>query len=161
VVLEYFILGGYRFSTSLTSLLEQQTFHVAVFQKNKPNKILAEASKTIKIIAPAEYKNSFTIKQGDFVNNNEVTLLIDSNSNYELFISEDSLFTNALWRPYSPEISYVLSSDDGKKTIYLKFRNKVSKQEQSESRTITLDTISPKLTIISPVQGNAVAGRKN
>ncbi|MFH1062345.1 MAG: hypothetical protein V1747_05600 [Candidatus Omnitrophota bacterium] len=159
VTLEHFILGRYRFSASLISLLEQQTFHVTVFQKNKPNKILAEAAKTITVVVVND--NSFSIKEGDFVNNNEVTLLINSNTNYELLISEDPLFSNALWMPYSPEIPYILSSSDGKKTIYLKFRHKLSQQEQVESKQITLDTMPPQLTIMSPVQGNIVTGRTN
>ncbi|MBU1045318.1 MAG: hypothetical protein KJ915_13095 [Candidatus Omnitrophica bacterium] len=159
VTLEYIIMGRYRFSADLTSNLEQQIFNISLFQNNKPKKLLAQATKTITLIA--ENNNSFRIKEGDYTNKNEITLLIDSSLNYELMVSEDPLFADCVWMPYVSEMPYVLSSGDGPKTIYLKFQNKISQQEQIESNQITLDTMPPRLTIISPLQGNIVTGRTN
>ena len=105
--------------------------------------------------------NSFTIEEGDYTNVNEITLLINSNSNYELFISEDPLFTNCLAVSYAQEIAYVLSSVDGNKTVYVKFRNNATNQEQTESNQIILDTTLPQMTILSPTSGSTVSGRTN
>jgi len=159
VTLEHIIWGRYRFSTQLTDVSEQQIFNISLFQNNKPKKLLAQAAKTITLIV--EINNSFRIKEGNYVNKNEITLLIDSNLNYELMASEDPLFADCDWTAYAPEMPFVLSAGDGQKIIYLKFRNKLSQQEQIESNQVTLDTMPPQLTIISPVQGNIVTGRTN
>ena len=159
VALKHLIRGRYRFSARLIRMLERQTLYVFVFRKNKPKKLLAKAAKTIKVVKKND--NSFTIKQGDYTNRNEVTLLINSNKNYKLLISEDPFFPNCLWMSYSPKIPHFLSNGDGKKTIYLKFRHKYSNQEQVESQQITLDTMPPQMTIMSPVEGNIVTGRTN
>ncbi len=159
VTLRYIKKGRYVFRTRLRSVLEEQTFNVSIAKRKRPNRILARASKTITVITGVD--NSFTIQEGDYVKSNEVTLMIDSNQNYELLISEDPLFAGASWRAYSQEITYLLSNGDGKKTIYIKFKHKITQREQIESAQITLDTISPQMTILSPLGGTSVTGRTN
>ena len=58
-------------------------------------------------------------------------------------ISEDPLFTNAVWRSYAPVTSFELSAGDGSKSIYVRFRfadGSESDVTNAISDSIILDT---------------------
>ncbi|MCG2711351.1 MAG: hypothetical protein L6416_03390 [Candidatus Omnitrophica bacterium] len=151
--------GKYRFNVLLDSLLEEQILAVKALRKGKKETLLAEGSKTI--IVMTRYENSFTIKEGNYTSNNEITLEIDSVRFYEMAISEDPMFTNCVWMPYASVLPFYLSNGDSEKTIYVKFRHKITQEEQIESARIILDTIAPEISSLSPVEGSVVTGKTN
>ncbi len=65
------------------------------------------------------------------------------NSNLEAEVSEDSSFAGATWFAFDPSFPYNLSSSDGAKTIYLRFRDPAGNVSSTLSGNITLDQTPP------------------
>jgi len=153
--------GRYAFNVFVDGLSEKQRLKVKVFRKSKKGKkkILATGYKRITVIS--SYENAFTIKEGKYTSNNKITLEIDSNTSYEIAVSEDPMFTNCQWQGYAPTIIFYISNEDGGKTIYVKFRHKVTQEEQVESAQIILDTEAPGIFTLSPFDGSVVTGKTN
>ncbi len=151
--------GKYRFNVILERLLEKQVLDVKIIRKGKKGILLTEGSKMITVVM--RYDSSFSIKEGNYASNNEITLEIDSASFYEIAISEDPMFTDCQWQAYDSVIPFCLSSGDGEKVIYVKFRHKFTNEEQVESARIILDTMPPVINFLSPVEGSVVAGKTN
>ncbi len=151
--------GKYRFNVILERLLEKQVLDVKIIRKGKKGIPLTEGSKMITVMV--HYDSSFSIKEGSYTSNNEITLEIDSVAFYDIAISEDPVFTDCQWREYAPTIPFYISNEDGEKTIYVKFRHKFTNEERVESARIILDTIAPVISFLSPVEGSVVAGKTN
>jgi len=60
----------------------------------------------------------------------------------EMSFSEDPLFTAAVWVPFSLSARYTLSSGDGQKTVYVRFRDVSGNESAIYSNTIVLDTVA-------------------
>ena len=157
VSLVYIEKGNYRFNVLLNSLLEKQILDVKVIRKGKKGIVLAEGSETITIMS--SYNNAFSIKEGNYTSKNEITLEIDSIAFYEMVISEDPLFANCQWHLYTPILPFYVSNGDGEKTIYVRFRHRITQEEQVENASIILDTIAPVISVLSPIEGSVVAGK--
>jgi len=74
-------------------------------------------------------------------------------------VSEDVGFGNAIWQPYAEKLSYVLSGGDGNKTLHMKFRHLFLNTEETAQCAITLDTVSPSISVLSPEEGAVIAGK--
>lgn len=61
----------------------------------------------------------------------------------DMMISENSLFTGAVWESYATSSSLALSAGDGVKTVYIKFRDPAGNTSLPTFDTITLDTTMP------------------
>ena len=149
--------GKYEFKVTLEALLKTQTLHVQIQRMGKNEIILAEGVKAIDVLT--YYDNSFNIQEGMYTNSSEINLRIDSVSFYELLISESPLFLDSHWQPYASVIPFSISAGDGEKTIYVKFRHKITQEEQLENAKITLDTIAPVISTLSPADGSVVSGK--
>jgi len=70
---------------------------------------------------------AITINSGaDCTESRDVTLTLDKGSNplvTEMRLSEDPLFTGAVWEPYSETKAWTLSSGFGTKTVYVQFKD--------------------------------------
>ena len=81
----------------------------------------------------------------------EVTLTIDATDAlsgvYQMLISEDSAFTGASWETYTITKSWTLSTTDGTKTVYIKFKDTAGNISSIFSDSIILDTTVP-LTLL-------------
>lgn len=62
-------------------------------------------------------------------------------------ISDRSDFLNAFWEAYSVARKYELSTEDGEKTVYVKFRGGSADENKAFSASIVLDTTGPEVTM--------------
>ena len=99
---------------------------------------------------------SITINNGATYSNNRNVILglsaIDTTSSIsQMIISEDNNFAGSNWIAYSSTSAFTLSTGDGTKTVYAKFRNGAGNESASSSDTIILDTTGPgAVTLIAP-----------
>lgn len=107
-------------------------------------------------IAPAGL--DFAINGGaQYATNANVTLAISTTdpdtAGYEIKawggITGAATEAAATWQTYAASIAKVLTTGDGLKTIYVKIRDKVGNESAAVSKTITLDTAVPVVTITS------------
>lgn len=91
---------------------------------------------------------SVVINSGNtYTNSTSATLTIsatDVNSDVtHMKVSEDSSFTGVSWESYSTSKSFTLSSGDGTKTVYVKFKDEASNESSTYSDTIILNSQIP------------------
>ena len=103
---------------------------------------LGPSSPSISINSGAEYTNS-----------KDVTLTLSAKDDpTEMLISENPNFSGASWETYATSKAFSLSSGDGTKTVYAKFRDKWYAETDAVSDTIVLDTTGP-VTTATPKAG--------
>jgi len=107
-----------------------------------------ESATDFKADATAPTSGSVVINSGATnTNSRSVTLTIsatDSNSgNYQMMVSENSDFSGASWETYSTSKSWTLSTTDGTKTVYTKFKDNTENTSSAVSDSIVLDTTAP------------------
>ena len=78
-----------------------------------------------------------------YATSTSVTLGIGATSAANMMISENSDFSAASWESYATTKAFTLSSDDGTKTVYLKFNDNATNQSTSFFDSIILDSTSP------------------
>jgi hypothetical protein len=90
-------------------------------------------------------QNATTSLANDKTNSQSVTLYLSASddSTIEMMISENSDFSGASWEAYASSKSLTLSSGDGTKTVYVKFKDQYGNLTSSYSDTIILDTTPP------------------
>lgn len=97
--------------------------------------------------AAAATPNIYALRINDglgFTDSALVTLVIKAPLTTELMlIANDSLFTGSAWQPFESAIPWTLTSGDGKKTVFTKFRDRDGNETKGRiSATIILDTIA-------------------
>lgn len=93
------------------------------------------ADSSLKINQNSKYTNSDTVGLDVLVGNILAGVT-------EMSFSEDPLFIGATWVPYSLTARYLLSSGDGQKTVYVRFRDAAGNVSMAYANTIILDTIA-------------------
>ena len=79
----------------------------------------------------------------------------DTNSGCtEMMISEDEDFTDSSWEDYTTSKSYTLSSGDGEKSVYVKFKDAAGNESDVESDSISLDQTPPTASTITINDGD-------
>ena len=109
---------------------------------------------TISINASATYGN----KQA-------VTLSLsatDSGSGVsQMMISEGNNFNGTTWQSYATSTSFTLSTGDGTKTVYAKFKNGAGNESTAISDSIVLDTTAPTAgELVSPENNSYTSSRR-
>ncbi|MFH2105483.1 MAG: metallophosphoesterase [Parcubacteria group bacterium] len=97
-------------------------------------------------IASTDIENhSISVNSGASVTNSrDVTLSFSaSETPFQMIISEDQNFSGSAWETYSTTKHFTLSSGDGTKTVYAKFRDQQYGETSVVNDTIILDTTSP------------------
>jgi len=109
-------------------------------------------STTFTVDTAAPTSNSISINSSSIYSNSRTTTLtLSSTGTSQMMISENSDFTGASWETYSTSKSFDLSSGDGTKTVYAKFKDESGNTSSSISDSIVLDTVAPSLgSFISP-----------
>jgi len=109
-------------------------------------------STTFTVDTTAPTSNSVAINSGaTYSTSRSVTLTLSSTGASQMMISENSDFTGASWETYSTSKSFNLSSGDGTKTVYAKFKDESGNTSSSVSDSIVLDTVAPSLgSFITP-----------
>jgi hypothetical protein len=90
-------------------------------------------------------QNELTALGNDKINTREATLYLSASddSSFEMIISESAVFLGAEYEGYSSEKNFSLSSSDGTKTVYAKFKDGKNNVSSSFSDTVILDTTPP------------------
>ena len=93
---------------------------------------------------------SISINGGDtYTNSTSVTLTLSATGASDMMISENSDFSGASYEAYSASKAFTLSSTDGTKTVYVKYKDAAGNESTVVSDTIELDTVHPTVTITS------------
>ena len=89
--------------------------------------------------------NTTTTLAADKTNNRNVTLYFSAtdDSTLQLKYSTDADFTGANYQDYVASIGYTLSTGDGSKRIYVKFKDYYGNESAAYSDVIQLDTTAP------------------
>jgi len=100
------------------------------------------------IFGSAPTSTSIAINSGaSYTNTTAVTLNLSASSDaYQMMVSEDPAFTGASWETYATSKNFTLSSGDGTKTVYVKYRDKLLSESAGISSTIILDETAPTVT---------------
>ncbi|EKE00054.1 MAG: FG-GAP repeat protein [uncultured bacterium] len=65
----------------------------------------------------------------------------------KVMISEHQDFRGASWKDYDGDISFKLSSKDGKKHLYIKFKDEAGNETDTYVQLVKLDTVKPNLVL--------------
>ncbi|SFG06678.1 Listeria/Bacterioides repeat-containing protein [Desulfotomaculum arcticum] len=92
---------------------------------------------------------SISINSGaDYTTSTSVTLTLSATGASEMMVSEDSGFSGASYEAYSTSKSFTLSSGDGIKTVYAKYKDAAGNETSATiSDTITLVTTAATYTV--------------
>lgn len=91
-----------------------------------------------------DLEKSLIINNGDiYTNSLEVILTLSVKNASQMAISNYSNFTGISWESYQTTKKWALNKDDGKKTVYAKFRGFQGGVSKMVSDSIILDTIAP------------------
>lgn len=95
---------------------------------------------------------AITVNSGAAATNNRATTLTlagtDSlTSVTHMKISESASFTGASWESYATSKAFTVSTGDGTKTVYVKFKDAAGNESLVYSDTIVLDTVKPTINI--------------
>ncbi len=97
-----------------------------------------------------------------YTNLDSVTLTLSASDNLsgvsQMMITNSSSFEGASWENYATEKSWTLTSGDGKKKVYVKFKNGAGNVSETYSDHIILDRTPPTIAITSPSADTSVKG---
>jgi hypothetical protein len=123
----------------------------------------------IKAVLPDTIAPTGSIKiNNDITHTNSVsvTLNLSAEDNLsgsglcQMKFSDDNINWSVL-EDYVTVKSWTLSSNDGEKRIYVKFNDNAGNWSQPSWDTIILDTVSPEINLLSPLEGSVVTGLEN
>lgn len=105
-----------------------------------------------------------SINSGDAeTKSKKVTLTMTAyNDPTQMKISENSDLSGADWETYSASKSFILSSGDGEKTVYVRFKDAAGVESKTVSDSINLDTIissNEKIVLKSNLVGQSLSGQ--
>ncbi|MDD3887951.1 MAG: Ig-like domain-containing protein [Patescibacteria group bacterium] len=137
-------LFGYKPSLALAS---DDTAHIIGYDSNNPNPYNTYYF-LFHIFGSAPTSTSIAINSGaSYTNTTAVTLALSASSDaYQMMVSEDPTFVGASWETYATSKNFTLSSGDGTKTVYVKYRDKLLSESTGISSTIILDETAPTVT---------------
>ena len=115
------------------------------------NETTETISDSIVLDTAAPTSGSVSINSGaTHTNNTSVTLTLSATGASEMMISEDADFTGASYESYATSKSFTLSSGDGIKTVYVRYKDEAGNETTvTISDSITLDMTSPTVVITS------------
>lgn len=95
-----------------------------------------------------------------FTTSHDVTLTIDATDAVtdvvEMMLSDNSFFTDASWEPYVLTKEWGLPEGEGKKTVYIKFKDTLDNVSDVYSDSVFVDTKDPKVAKDSKEKYNFV-----
>ncbi len=111
---------------------------------------------------PPPAKCSVSIKSGNaFTNSRSVILNLSASDSpssgvSQMMISNSSSFKDSSWEEYAASKSWTLSSGEGEKIVYVKFKDGAGNMSEVFSDVIILDTAPPSASITAPSSGTSV-----
>ncbi len=153
--------------TSKTYAAEQQSWYNQRMIEQNTGGTVYGSKKTLKTIDTSSPQGSIVINGGDAYTNStavKVSLLAtDDEGITGYYFSTNNVTPSATaegWMNVTPSpaygagVSYTLSSGDGRKTLYVWYKDAAGNISGSVSDSIDLDTTAPVVTIASPVSGD-------
>lgn len=139
---------AYATSKSFTLAASDGTRTVYVRFKDNAGNISSSYNDTIILDRSGPIVTDFNINSdATHATSADVTLTIGAldltTSVQDMMVSENSLFTGAVWESYATSSSLTLSAGDGLKTVYIKFRDAAGNSSLPTFDSITLDTTMP------------------
>jgi formylglycine-generating enzyme required for sulfatase activity len=107
-------------------------------------------------ILPLPINPLISINTGDEFTSVRLVMLnlIASGNNIQMEVSENADFTGSSWETYSASKTFELSTGDGEKTVYAKFKNDFDIESTVVNDPILLDTTPPHIAAnVSPESG--------
>ena len=139
---------AYSDSKSFTLSVGDGTKTVYVKYKDAAGNESTAVSDTIKLDTHDPADTDISINDGDaYTNSASVTLTLTATGASKMIISEDSTFSDVSYEAYAGSKSFTLSTGDGIKTVYVKFKDAAGNESSVISDTIKLDTTAPAVTI--------------
>lgn len=135
-------------STSQTTLTAGVGTHVVTYSAtDRAGNTTGTRTLTFTVL-PDALRGQVTIDGGAaYTATPDVTLAMSTNATAtEMMVANDAAFTGASWRPYASTTSWSLTSGDGSKTVYVKFRDAGGTESAPASATTLLDTAAPATT---------------
>lgn len=103
--------------------------------------VLAYGGGSYAVTVPEVNANSLSINNGASTTTlNIVNLQLLTSNAYQMAISNTPDFLNVAWETYNPAKAWTLTTGEGTKTIYVKFRSSNGGVSQVISKTITLQS---------------------
>jgi hypothetical protein len=140
-------------SVTITGLSSNTTYNFRVRSKDAAGNEAVSTNYTFTTSAPADTvapSGSITINGGaDYTNITSVTLDLsatDVSGVTEMIISNDGVFDTEIPEPYATSKTWTLTAGDGKKTVYVKFKDSAGNWSSAYSDAITLDSSAPTTT---------------
>ena len=127
------------YSITLTSLAVNRTYYFSVASVGASG---IEGKRSDPIGATMGLLSIAIMNNAEFTNSRNVSIQLNSlNGTTNVMLSEDSLFTGAVWEPFSSQKTFLLSQGDGLKAVYAKFIfSDGTRTGKPLSDDITLDT---------------------
>ncbi|GAI18252.1 unnamed protein product, partial [marine sediment metagenome] len=111
--------------------------------KNPAGSIMLPDTSHIFIVDTTPPSGSLSINGGaTYTNSQSVTLTLSAEDAAQMHFSNDDVSWTS-WESYATSKSWTLSSGDGKKTVYVEFKDSTGNVSKTHSDTIILDTTSP------------------
>lgn len=82
----------------------------------------------------------------------------DSGTVYQMRISNDGVFDTEGWQSYAAARSWTLTSGQGMKTVYVRFRDTLNIESDTVVDSIVVDTAAPTISSVSLSNSRAAAG---
>ena len=112
-------------------------------------------SVTVDTVAPTG--GTITIASGaGYTKDRSVTLSISATGASQMMVSESSSFSGASLETYATSKDWSLSTSDGTKTVYVKFKDTTGNESSSVSDSIIYDTTSPADTLSLDSPGDKI-----
>jgi hypothetical protein len=89
----------------------------------------------------------------------KVTVKLYAEEAAEMMISEDSSFKNETWQSYKPASTFILNGEDGKKKVFVKFRDLAGNESDVVKDEIILDRSKPEMGSVTIEKGNKVTNK--
>ena len=131
-------------------LKKNQDYYWRVQAYDSQGEIFSEADKIVPLRFSVDLSGpqniGFLIGDGEQnTSQQSVTISLQGAKTAEIIIAESFDFEGAKWQEFQPTINFNLSSEDGKKMIYIKFRDFLGTRSAILSQPIILDTKAPEL----------------
>ena len=94
--------------------------------------------------------------EGNRTQNRKLLLSLVSDNANEYIISENKTFKGSQWYRLSNQTEFILSPEEGIKTIYVKFRNEFKMESKLFKKTIIFNRFNPTAEMDSPVDGSYI-----
>jgi len=87
------------------------------------------------------------VSLGAYVNSSNINLSLSADDAKDVKVSENANLSGATWQPFDASYAFTLSSGDGAKTVYVKYRDFANYEGSVLSAATTLDTGAPTGTV--------------